>query len=30
VRARLPRRELRRFAPFLVADAEAARTAGTR
>jgi GTP-binding protein HflX len=30
VRARLPRRELRRFASFLVADAEAARTARSR
>jgi GTPase len=30
VRARLPRRELRRFAPYLVADAEAAPAARTR
>jgi GTP-binding protein HflX len=28
--ARLPRREIRRFAPYLVADAESARRAGSR
>jgi GTPase len=28
--ARLPRREIRRFAPYLVADAEPARRAGSR